>query len=150
MDVVNVAIHSEPSDGAQSYTVRFEGLDKLPSSLTTLNLNVVLPTQSSRSNSSPTPLLNKGKGWSKEEETKLLDELHNNLDIKSIAEAHKRTIGGIETRRKVIAYRLYCEKHSIEDIICKTKLERSEVMDAIRRRQTRRVQVTDSARSQKG
>jgi hypothetical protein len=66
---------------------------------------------------------NMGQKWTYEEETLLLEELNNNIDISTIAEKHNRTIGGIESRRLQIAYKMYLEKKSIEEIIKKTKLD---------------------------
>jgi len=45
---------------------------------------------------------NKMKIWDSEEEDKLIDEINNLLDIKQIAENHKRTEGGIKARLKKI------------------------------------------------
>ena len=58
-----------------------------------------------------------------EEETLLLEELSKNIDIQLIAQFHNRTIGGINARRREIAYKLYSNNTSMEDIILKTKLD---------------------------
>ena len=66
---------------------------------------------------------NMGQKWSDEEETLLLEELNNNIDIEIIAQKHNRTIGGINSRRQEIAYKMYLKNVSIEKIINKTKLD---------------------------
>ena len=48
-----------------------------------------------------------GQKWSDEEETLLLQELNDNIDISIIAQKHNRTIGGINSRRQEIAYKMY-------------------------------------------
>jgi hypothetical protein len=78
---------------------------------------------------------NKGNIWTDREEKTLLEELRKNIDIDSIAQIHQRTTGGINTRRRVIAYKLYCNNNSIEEIVMKTKLAEDEIMETIRRRQ---------------
>ena len=50
---------------------------------------------------------NMGQKWSDDEETLLLEELNNNIDIEKIAQKHSRTIGGINSRRQEIAYKMY-------------------------------------------
>jgi hypothetical protein len=53
----------------------------------------------------------------------LLEELNNNIDIEKIAQKHSRTIGGINSRRQEIAYKMYLKNVSIEKIISQTKLD---------------------------
>ena len=78
---------------------------------------------------------NMGKKWSDEEETLLLQELNDNIDIKMITQKHKRTIGGINARRREIAYKMYVKKMSIEDIIKQTRLDYSCIEQTIQKRQ---------------
>jgi hypothetical protein len=66
---------------------------------------------------------NMGQKWSDEEEISLLEELNNNIDIGIIAQKHNRTIGGINSRRQEIAYKMYLKSVSMEEIIKKTKLD---------------------------
>jgi hypothetical protein len=66
---------------------------------------------------------NMGQKWSDEEEITLLRELNDNIDIEMIAQKHNRTIGGINSRRREIAYKMYLKKISIEEIIKQTKLD---------------------------
>ena len=85
---------------------------------------------------------NLGQRWTDEEENTLLQELDKNIDIKIIAQTHKRTIGGIRGRQRNIAYKMYVKKASIEEIIIKTKLDKEEIMGTIRRRENPQKKVT--------
>ncbi len=78
---------------------------------------------------------NLGQKWSDEEEILLLEELSKNIDIQLIAQSHNRTIGGINARRKQIVYKLYSNNISIEEIILKTKLEKDQIIEIIKKRQ---------------
>jgi len=78
---------------------------------------------------------NTGQKWTDEEETLLLESLSKNIDIQAIAQCHNRTIGGINARRKEIAYKLYSSNNSMEDIILKTKLDEDQIIETIKRRQ---------------
>jgi hypothetical protein len=66
---------------------------------------------------------NLGKAWDVDEEAILLEELYTNIDIEIIARNHKRTIGGINSRRRQIAYNMYLNNSSTEAIIKWTKLD---------------------------
>ena len=59
---------------------------------------------------------NMGKNWTSDEETLLLEELNNNIDIETIAQKHNRTVGGINSRRQEIAYKMYLKNISFEEI----------------------------------
>ncbi len=76
---------------------------------------------------------NTGQKWTYEEETLLLEELSKNNDIQQIAQSHNRTIGGINARRKEIAYKLYSNNNSIEQIILKTKLDKDQIIETIKK-----------------
>ena len=78
---------------------------------------------------------NMGQKWSDEEETLLLEEINNNIDIEKIAQKHNRTIGGINSRRQEIAYKMYLKKVSIEEIIKRTKLDYNFIEQTIQKRQ---------------
>ena len=78
---------------------------------------------------------NTGQKWTDEEETLLLEELSKNIDIQLIAQCHNRTTGGINARRKEIAYKLYNNNNSMEDIILKTKLDEDQIIETIKKRQ---------------
>lgn len=77
---------------------------------------------------------NTGQKWTDEEETLLLQELSKNMDLQLIAQSHKRTIGGIYTRQKLIAYKMHCNNNSMEEIIIKTKLDEDQIKLTIKRR----------------
>jgi len=78
--------------------------------------------------------INLGKKWEYIEEQTLLDELSRNMDIEFIAIRHGRTVGGINSRRREIAYKLYNQNCPIEEIINKTKLTRDEILETIKKK----------------
>jgi len=78
---------------------------------------------------------NMGQKWSDDEEISLLRELNDNIDIEMIAQKHNRTIGGINSRRQEIAYKMYLKKISIEEIIKQTKLDYDCIEQTIQKRQ---------------
>jgi len=78
---------------------------------------------------------NMGQKWSDKEEILLLEELNNNIDIEIIAQKHNRTIGGINSRRREIAYKMYLKNVSIEEIIKQTKLDNNSIEETIKKRQ---------------
>ena len=78
---------------------------------------------------------NMGEKWSDEEEILLLEELNNNIDIEIIAQKHGRTIGGINSRRREIAYKMHLKNVSIEEIIKQTKLDYNSIEEIIKKRQ---------------
>ena len=78
---------------------------------------------------------NIGKKWTNQEERLLLEELSKNIDIQVIAECHSRTTGGINARRREIAYKLYTTNNSMEEILLKTKLDEYQIIEAIEQRQ---------------
>ena len=79
---------------------------------------------------------NIGQKWTNEEEKLLLEELSKNIDIKIIAQSHNRTIGGINARRSRIAYKLYSNNISMEEIILKTKLGENQIIETIKNLQS--------------
>ena len=74
---------------------------------------------------------NLGLKWIEYEEKILLNELQQNIDIGIIAQNHKRTIGGINARRREIAYKMYIQNCSISEIIEKTKLDEKTIEETI-------------------
>ena len=78
---------------------------------------------------------NTGQKWTDEEEILLLEELSKNIDIQLIAQYHNRTTGGINARRREIAYKLYSNNNSMEDIILKTKLDEDQIIETIKKLQ---------------
>lgn len=78
---------------------------------------------------------NTGQKWTDEEETLLLEELNQNMDIKLISQNHNRTTCGILARRKLIAYKLYNNNITIEEISYKTKLDEDQIREIIQKKQ---------------
>jgi hypothetical protein len=74
---------------------------------------------------------NMGQKWTDEEETLLLRELNNDIDIETIAQKHNRTIGGINSRRREIAYKMYLKNISAEEIIKQTKAKTESVKNTL-------------------
>lgn len=78
---------------------------------------------------------NMGQKWTDEEENTLLQELDKNINIKTIAQTHNRTIGGIRGKQRTIAYNMYIKKVPIEEIIIRTKLNKEQIMKTITRKE---------------
>jgi hypothetical protein len=68
-----------------------------------------------------------GAKWSDKEELELLNEINNNKTINQIAEIHERTIGGINSRIRHIAYNMYKNNIPMSEIENKTKLSRTDI-----------------------
>lgn len=64
---------------------------------------------------------NMGQLWTEEEERVLLKELSVE-NIKTIAKKHNRTVGGIQSRRKEIANKMFLNGIPIDEISKQTKL----------------------------
>ena len=76
-----------------------------------------------------------GKKWFPQEDNQLLIELEEGLSMENIAELHNRSIGGILSRCKENAYKMYLRNISIEEIIEKTKLTPEEIREIIDKKQ---------------
>ena len=74
---------------------------------------------------------NVGQKWTDLEETILLEELDKNININIIAQNHNRMIGGIISRQKEIAYKMYLKNYSIGEIVPKTKLDNESIKQII-------------------
>lgn len=74
-----------------------------------------------------------GQKWTDKEEASLLEELIS-IDIETIATLHNRTIGGINARRREIAYKMYLKNIPMEKIIYQTKLDDECIRRAIERK----------------
>ena len=72
---------------------------------------------------------NAGQHWFPKEDELLLEELNNNIDIQTIAHDHKRTLGAINTRRRLIAGKMYLKKNSLQEIMDKTKLDERTIIE---------------------
>tara|TARA_Y100000593_G_C4179394_1_gene271251 strand:+ start:244 stop:699 length:456 start_codon:yes stop_codon:yes gene_type:complete len=77
---------------------------------------------------------NRGQKWSDEEETLLLEELNKSMSIELIAETHKRTIGGIKSRQREIAFKMHSKDIPMKEIIEKTKIEEEDIKQTIAKR----------------
>ena len=82
---------------------------------------------------------NMGQIWTDDEETLLLEELNKNIDIETISQTHKRTIGGIQSRRRTIAYKMYLENVSMEEIIEQTKLDHVSIIQIIQKNDSKKM-----------
>ena len=78
---------------------------------------------------------NMGVKWTNEEELLLLEQLNNNENVEIIALKHKRTVGGINARLRDIAYKMFLNKKSFEEIIKKTKLDLDSIKQTIEKKQ---------------
>ena len=78
---------------------------------------------------------NFGQKWTDAEETLLLEELNNNINVLTIAEKHNRSVGGINGRCRDIAYKMYLKNIPLEQIIQITKLDEDCIQQTIERRQ---------------
>lgn len=74
---------------------------------------------------------NLGQRWTAEEEKQLLKELNNGLTAEQIAHIHQRTVGGICARQTQIAYQMYLEKFSFDEITQITKLNKEVISQII-------------------
>lgn len=80
-------------------------------------------------------LVNVGNKWTELEEMLLIEELSENTNIDKIAKNHSRTVCGIKSRVKEIAYKLYRQNKPIEEITMTTKLSEIDVIKHIKERQ---------------
>ena len=96
--------------------------------------------QDKNSNEEPSPPPvqiedNAGKPWDKIEENKLLFEIEKGMSVAIIAANHGRSSGGINSRLRQIAYRMYTEGTEIETIMKVTGLDRKNLEATIQRRE---------------
>jgi len=92
---------------------------------------------------------NIGQRWTDEEEITLLDELNKNIDIEIIAQNHNRTIGGINSRCREIAYKMYLKNISMEEIIEKTKLDETNILLTIDKKKNYEIKIKDKLKETK-
>ena len=79
-----------------------------------------------------------GKSWTLEEENQLIDSLSTGKEISDIANEHKRTMGGIKSRIRVIAFRMVeTDGLTMEEVSAKLRLTPEEIKDALQRRRSR-------------
>jgi hypothetical protein len=63
-----------------------------------------------------TTLMNKGKSWKEDEIIQLLLEVRQKKTVQTIAEIHQRTVGGIRSRLRVLAWEYHNEGKTIDQI----------------------------------
>lgn len=77
---------------------------------------------------------NHGKVWTDKETSQLLISIQEKKSITLIANEHKRTVGGINERKKQLAFNYWLDKKTIDDIIILTGLTKEDIEDTIKRR----------------
>lgn len=81
-------------------------------------------------------LENMGKSWKQDEIEQLLNEVKEKKTFDEIAIIHKRTPGGISSRLRDLAAKLYLDENkSIQECIEITSLEKQDIIDAVSKRQ---------------
>jgi hypothetical protein len=85
-----------------------------------------------------------GNKWTKKEESQLLSEINKNIDYDNIAKIHNRNVNGIAARVRHIAYEMYKNNISIDEIMRITKLSKDQVDDVIKRRQIKGNEITST------
>ena len=74
-----------------------------------------------------------GTKWTNEEEAQLLKEIANNLSYEEIALEHKRQPNGIMIRVRQLAYKMFTNGKSIEEVRRDTKLLEKDLADVKKR-----------------
>ena len=78
----------------------------------------------------------RGKAWTQEEESQLLEEIQKKIPIEMIADFHERTEGGIHSRlRSLAADFYYNNKLSLNEIQLKTSLSLNDISNSIAKRE---------------
>jgi hypothetical protein len=75
-----------------------------------------------------------GFKWSDEEEKQLLEEIKKGMKYTDIAILHNRTEGAISSRLRHIAYKLYLNNTTLDDISYMTKIEKKDIEYIIKQR----------------
>jgi predicted DNA-binding protein YlxM (UPF0122 family) len=94
--------------------------------------------------SKPEGFENMGCPWETTELIQLLKEVKDKIPYEDMAKAHKRTVGGITSRLRQLAYDYYTEEKSIDEIMVITGLSKDDVVDTITRRE-----YTENKRAEK-
>ena len=87
---------------------------------------------------------NMGCPWETAELLQLLKEVKDKIPYEDMAKAHKRTVGGITSRLRQLAYDYYTEEKSIDEIMVITGLSKDDVVDTVTRRE-----YTENKRAEK-
>jgi hypothetical protein len=94
--------------------------------------------------SKPEGFENMGCPWGNAELIQLLKEVKDKIPYEDMAKAHKRTVGGITSRLRQLAYDYYTEEKSIDEIMVITGLSKDDIVDTITRRE-----YTENKRAEK-
>ena len=78
-----------------------------------------------------TTLINRGKSWKEDEVIQLLLEVRQKKTVQTIAEIHKRTVGGIYSRLRQLAWEFHNEDKTLEQIERYTVLPEFEIRKTI-------------------
>ena len=76
-----------------------------------------------------------GKAWADHETLNLLKKIRENKTVDTIAKEHERTVGGITSRLRVLAYEFYEEGKTIDQIKKYTGLSTEQIADSISKRE---------------
>ena len=90
----------------------------------------------------------KGFIWTDDEESQLLAEIKRDISYDDICTNHKRTIGGIKSRLKMIAVRMYYEKKEMKEIMQTTRLNEFQVTEALEKYKQKMKQSFETKKSE--
>ena len=76
-----------------------------------------------------------GKAWDDHETLNLLKKIRENKTVDTIAKEHERTVGGITSRLRVLAYEFYEEGKTIDQIKKYTGLSTEQIANDISKRE---------------
>ena len=76
-----------------------------------------------------------GKAWDDHETLNLLKKIRENKTVDIIAKEHERTVGGITSKLRVLAYEFYEEGKTIDQIKKYTGLSTEQIADSISKRE---------------
>ena len=76
-----------------------------------------------------------GKAWDDHETLNLLKKIRENKTVDTIAKEHERTVGGITSRLRVLAYEFYEEGKTIDQIKKYTGLSTEQIADSISKKE---------------
>ena len=91
---------------------------------------------------------NSGKKWTDSEEFDLIGELNNNVSLETISQNHGRTVGGIKSRQRLIAYKMFVRNIPKENIVSQLNLDIETINKTIERRQCVKSKKTEKIKEQ--
>jgi len=74
-----------------------------------------------------------GKAWDDEEVLRLLTSIRMKKSMEDIALEHKRTVGGIDSKRRKLAYEYFLEGRTMEEIQRFTGLNKEQLDETIKK-----------------